>query len=299
MIPYNEKKYIHDLRLKLIDFLIENIDNLSVDQIIEKVRDFYHIYSNRTVHLGNCNVYRVRKIEDDEPHDISSKVWCPTSDRVKLGRANDIGNPMFYGALDPHTAIKEVKITPEDEFSLAVYRLATHENNRESSILINEVLYISNNPTETELFGKELSNFMVKMFTENVPDGEEHKYAKTCAISKILLELPQKDSLIYPSMQNKDAINIVMKEPDARERLTLINVMTCTINVNGTITIKAIKKLLPDGITLHEEEHDYLPCPLEMRGEPFLFSILFPPDLRSQEEIFEDMLRKAREVSVE
>lgn len=296
-------EHIHQQRLKLIDFLSKDVSRWSVEEIQNEIQSFYTVYSQITVNLGNCFIYRVRKIEDNESHDYLKDVWCPNSELVtKLGRANNINETMFYGALDPKTAVIETKIESGDMFSLAVYKLSTLASYNQSSIVIKEARVNRQNPDEFDLFGSELSKFMVNEFTKEINIGEEHKYAKTCALAKILMETPNKDSLLYPSVRNSDAINITMKESEAINRLSLDKVMTCKleiINSEPQIVVSEIKKLIDNDSAFYKENHDSLPCPLIIEGNEMYFSTLFNDEnIRSDEEIFNERMRQVREGTV-
>lgn len=295
-----DNAYFHQLRLKLMDFIYKEIEEASIEEVKDDIKSFYNVYNNIVANLGNCIIYRVRKIDVGDNHTIAKDVWCPEPQYVtSRGRANDKEETVFYGALDPLTAITETKVGSGDRFSLASYRLAPLEDNIQSSIVIKEVNEVINNPTEFDLFGIELSKFMVKEFTKDVELGQENQYIKTCAIAKILMELPNKDSIIYPSVRNDDAINIVMKEAMASERLTLESVMTCKMETTDTeqkIIISEIKKLSHDGNSLQNETHEYLPFPLNIEENYMNFSNLFHNDnVPSREEIFNQRMQEARD----
>lgn len=295
-----DNAYIHQLRLKLIDFADKEMEESSVSEIKDDLQSFYHVYNNIVANVGNCIVYRVRKLDTDDNHNTLKDVWCPEPKYVtSLGRANDVGEAVFYGALDPKTAITETKIESGDKFSLAFFKLSSPNNYSKSSIVIKESQATVNNPTVLDLFGLELSKFMVKEFTKDVLSSEKNKYLKTCAIAQILMELPNIDSIIYPSVKNHDSINIAMKEAVAQERLILDSVMTCELKKTENeqqVIIMEIKKLSDDGSTLETENHEFIPCPLDIEKNSMNFSNLFHSDnIPTLEEEFRQMMSQARE----
>ncbi len=193
----------------------------------------------------------------------------------RIGRANDIGESMFYGALDYETAIQEVNIGIGEKYSLAVYNLKERENFEKSSVVIRPSLPMRNQLEPVDLFGLELSNFMVSELTRKVHTGNETNYVRSCAISKILLDLPNKDSLLYPSVQNKDAVNIVIKEHDAKKRLSLQLLMTCQCKSSKDHVVLEVKQ--PDSPGNLKTMYDYKkePVPLKVNVPKMSFQKMF------------------------
>lgn len=119
---------IHTLRMKLIDFAYSDSSGFTVEEIKQQILSFYDLYNVIVVNLGAESVYRVRKIDIGDAHGMASDVWHPPPACVgKIGRANNIGEAVFYCSLDPATAIEEGQIVPGDRFSLAIYQLAGRE----------------------------------------------------------------------------------------------------------------------------------------------------------------------------
>lgn len=76
-------------------------------------------------------------------------------------------------------------------------------------------------------YSQVLNEFIVSEFTKQVNEDEEYKYKGSCAIAKILLELPYKESLLYPSMRDSLKFNFVIQEKSAKRRLSLKQVLCC------------------------------------------------------------------------
>jgi RES domain-containing protein len=229
----NSQLDINKLITNIIDFKNTNHINETVEEIKEKILKFYNLNNNMICNFGDIFVFRVRKVENLNQQFDSDSVWCPPPEFVnEVGRVNDIGERIFYGAFDPLTAIMETQVKTDDSFLLSIYFLKPFENNDKTSIVVNTPL--PSKSTENDLYPKGysyiLSNFMVEEFTRNVNDTNKYHYKTTCALSKLLFGTNNKDSIIYPSVRNHDKGDIAIKEESARERLFLRSVLKCKLN---------------------------------------------------------------------
>jgi hypothetical protein len=268
--------YIHDLRLRLIDFLSSSVNGKTVLQVRNEISVFYNAYNVIVANAGNCPIFRVRKIEKCDEHNNANDVWCPPAKNIKyLGRANDIGQSIFYGAFDQQTAISEVKISPGERYSLAAYSLRPRENYNMTSVVIRQSDPLPNMTQEIDFFAVELSRFMVNEFTKDVQHGNENQYLKSCAIAQLLLDLPHKDSLLYPSVKNKDATNLAMKETDAKSRLQLSLVLTCECRSSDDHVVAEVKSPNDDGTLSIDYNYNGSPKPITMHGPQTPFSTTF------------------------
>lgn len=157
------KQHTHTQRMKLLDFIYSDISDLSVGEIKQKMLSFYTTYNVITANIASATVYRVRKIEAGDAHARESDVWHPPAECIKrINRANDIGESVFYCALDPETAIQEGQIEPGERFSLATFQLNGCENNNLGSVVVKEGRLVRGREHMEDLnqFGVELSKFM-------------------------------------------------------------------------------------------------------------------------------------------
>lgn len=260
---------------RLDDFKKSDFKDKSVVEVKKELSEFYNFYHNTVANLGNYPIFRVRKINSSEHHLISD-IWCPDSSLVtNLGRANDIGESMFYGALDYQTAIEEKNISSANQYSLACFMIQPMDQDNMTSIVIKESPWLSAKPNTIEILCKKLNEFMVDEFTKIVPEGEEHKYAISCALAHTLLQDQRKDSLIYPSVKNKDSINIVIREENAKKRLVLQSVLTCEcINQNQHVVIN-VKEADDAGNLIIKHDYESSKIPLKINSPRYTFSQLF------------------------
>ena len=287
-------QYFHEQRMKLLDFMGMDTAAMSVDSIKEQLLGFYSSCNVMTANLESAKVYRVRRIDPGTVHRKCADVWHPRAEYVgKVGRANDIGQAMLYCSLDPQTAIDETQIQEGERFSLAIYQLRGREPHDNRSIVIKETQPIPGYGVEFSRFGSELSRFMVNEFTRPVSEGNEHHYKRSCAIAQILLELPYKDSLVYPSVRNREAVNVVYTSKTAAETLTVVQVATCEMEKGRVVRVD--KLWLPDsnGNLITQSPPHPMPATLRFSDSPPRFSDLFhDSNIATPEEIVNYYLAK-------
>ena len=222
------QEYIQNVRRELAAFRDHQFITEPMVEVQQQLDRFYHAYNIQTANIGNCLVYRVRVCDGDKPHLASHEIWVPPTEVLKsIGRVNDIGQRIFYGALHPFTAIKEARITAGQYFSMGVYHLKAIDDYDMTSVVIKTPPQPSPSRPLFEQLAHEISIFVVSEFTKFVEFGQEHHYKKSCAMSQTLLSLPNKDSLLYPSLQDANMINLALPEAAAAERLTLQSVLHC------------------------------------------------------------------------
>lgn len=202
-----------------------DLKSVTLLQTQKLMQDILNHCLNHTLNIGDIPVLRVRKIERDEKHTDRKSVWCPEPQNViKIGRCNDVNESIFYGSFDPLTAIRECRIQPGDQFTMSSYHLKPCNWTHQSTIpLVRPDL--CQHTRDEKIYFRILWEFILVEFTRPVAEGTEYQYKASSALSKILLEPPYKDSLIYPSILEFQSLNLAMKEVAARERLELRNVL--------------------------------------------------------------------------
>lgn len=227
-----------------------DLRNTPMSEVTEIFR-FITSFNLLTTNFGKCPIFRVRKIIPGEEHNTKSDIWAPPQKYARLCRANCDGEPIFYGALDPVTAIREVNLQPGDCFTLGIFWLSPMKDFYQTSIIVAIPENTHARTRNQHLHSMILSDFMFSEFTRPIGHGSEFQYKASCAISKLLLDLPYKDSLIYPSMCDFRAYNIVMKNESAAKRLRLTQLFKCRMdawseNDYPTISIELEGKCLGD-----------------------------------------------------
>lgn len=204
-----------------------DLRKVSLGEVVEMFRGIFSIISLRTVNI-DCYVFRVRKIEDNDPHDFIYKVRNPPSNSVtNMGRFNDVKESVFYAAFDPVTAIKEVRIQHGGFFSLSIFKLFASDNGVESTIHLLPRTNLEGLAVKQRVYTGIIDDFIYTEVTRLVAEGTEFQYKASCAVSKLLLGIPNKDSIIYPSMFDSQAKNIAITEQSVSKRLKLLEVHKC------------------------------------------------------------------------
>lgn len=280
------QEYFQNVHRELAAFRECEFFTEPVPEVKRQLDRFYYAYSIQTANVGNCFVYRVRVCDGDKPHLAVSDIWVPPSDVLKsVGRVNDIGQRIFYGALNPFTAIREARISEGQYFTMGVYHLDAREDYDMTSVVIQTPPKPSPSRHLLDQLAHELSVFVVSEFTKSVEPGQEHHYKKSCAIAQTLLSLPYKDSLLYPSVQDADMINIALPEAVGSTRLTLKSVFHCQLrdeayallesrHIEGKPCLKTVADKSPDGYRIklvdepmrfsHTFHHSKIASPDEM-----------------------------------
>lgn len=219
-----------DALLKVIaSYRSMDLRNAPLRNVMEKF-SFITSFNLIVVNLGKCPVFRARKIEEGEEHNNRSDIWSPPKKYARLCRANDEGESIFYAAFDPVTAIREVKLQPGDRFTLGNFWLSPMEDYYQTSIIVAIPEKTYARTRNQHLHSMILSDFIFSEFTRPVGYGTEFQYKASCAISKLLLDMPHKDSLIYPSMCDFSTYNIAMKNESADKRIRPTQVIKCQMN---------------------------------------------------------------------
>lgn len=143
-----------------------------------------------------------------------------------------------------------------------------------------------------EQLGHELSIFVVSEFTKFVESGQAHHYKKSCAMAQRLLGLPNKDSLLYPSVQDANMINLALPEAAAAERLTLQSVLHCQMRTEPYALLES--RPTKEGGHLHtivnKSPDGYK---FKLHGEPMNFSQNFHHSkIASPEEMIRHIMAK-------
>lgn len=295
------------LNKKIVEFQDKLFDTESIDEVVKLLESFYNSYNITVLNIGNISAFRVRKLDHGTEHDTTKSLWAPPSKYVKqIGRANDIGESIFYAAFDPLTAILEGRIREGDEFSLAVYYLEPKEDWNMSSVVISVPKKGVTQAKELDEYSISLSKFMVDEFTKEIEEGNEHEYKKSCAMAKILFRLPNKDSVVYPSIQNEDRVNIAMVEEKAQERVKLRSVLKCKLIRMNKDNSAQVEILSIAQASQGVDSLDYNPIPVDnytisISYETWVKKVLNfndafkPENISTPDEIMKDILSKKKE----
>lgn len=219
---------------------IEAVD-LSDDNAIEAI---YKIISTELkrlpIFMTDLNVgeplVRSRYLNDKEDfhHDIQDYSYNPHPQYIKIGRANYVGQQIFYGSRFRVTSLGEVRFIyanrEKDEARYSLGRWEVKERLQLAAIVTPELIRKYN---AKELFGlaefieetekeyrdnPELSGFidiyryMASKYTEAIQEGEENKYKITAVFSNFIYSrLSIADGILYQSVQYPENFNVALR----------------------------------------------------------------------------------------
>lgn len=245
------KKFID--RLERIDLI--RIDDKDLWSFISTGLTGYVIRTAKKV--KGSKIYRGRCCE--KPIDISEIQYPPSKYVKSRGRANDIGQPVFYGASQFSVPFFELRISVGDKVAMSTWLvkedislnhigfsevIEQNLGSDRSLASIHKFVCDTRNFSEANLL---LNQYLSYKFSIPISkENEQANYKLTCNLAKFLYGLQDKDipsGLIYPTNQMKgNAENIVLK-PHAVEnflQIQKVDYVEVTNIINGKIKCKLL-----------------------------------------------------------
>jgi hypothetical protein len=221
---------------------LKKIDN--VDLKDENAIDIIHkIVSTEIkklpIFLKDLNVgeYLVRSRYLTDKEDFHYKVqdysYNPYPVHIKVGRANYVGQQIFYGSRFRVTSLGEVRFLyanrEKDEARYSLGRWEVKENLKLAAIVTPELIRKHNAVELFDLaniieeleekcrYDPEMSSFidiyryMASKYTEAIIEGEEYKYKITAVFSNFIYsKLHPADGILYQSIQYPENFNVAL-----------------------------------------------------------------------------------------
>lgn len=234
---------LHELHDKISAFRRLPINRLSREELCKEISDVLCFETPN----GQCAVltpaggsypagtrfFRVRSLEPDDTKfplrdmRIESDAWNPPTHVVRQGRLNREGESLLYTSpINPKTAVEEMKIPDDTNFSLIVYE----------ALADIKVASIGITPDHPDLDRDEmlklrmLNDFLAHEFTRDVGIGTEFLYRTSEIIAKNYYDLPpaMQDAWCYPSIADKPSVNVCFRPKVAHQKLRLLGVQIGT-----------------------------------------------------------------------
>jgi hypothetical protein len=200
--------------------VLESLDlrDQEPDELLRRVRSICRGYMWMTRMIKKeAFAFRARRISI--PPGLVSEMWYPPANLItRIGRANGVGEPMFYVSSNGVTAVSELRPVPGETFyvmelelrtpsrGLHMHEVALAESSERRSIEESIQVFHQTDRGRTHLESAEnvakldaIRQFMVNQFTRVVRAGQEHEYGITLAIAKFH-RTPGIDGLMYPSV---------------------------------------------------------------------------------------------------
>lgn len=221
-------------------------------------------------------LWRVRKLEGEQPFNHTSEIWYPPRKFAGVGRLNETGSPYLYTSVTLETALLEMKAQAGDYFQVGVYKFkkgitprmaVVGEKSRAikgignsiSPAIANEMIRIV-----TELAKKDtiLANSYryADSFFDHImrdPEARGREYLHSRTLAKLTFEkYPSIDCFLYHSVASAGGQNIALPCSKADEFVGLLD--TRVIRVN---------KVYPYGIY----DFDFINRPKDIDDKGYIF----------------------------
>ncbi|WP_395056462.1 RES domain-containing protein [Flavobacterium sp.] len=208
--------------------------------------------------LYNEPIFRARK------HSEKGKLFENMSDLIypinpsKYGRLNDVGESIFYGALNKDTAFVEMRLKVNDEVTLLESKRKSSSQLLMMEIGIKEIIIEKGskpdfNRVHLDRFEQTcdsmekkdryhiINDFLITEITKIVSDSETYKYKSTIAIGQHYIKgNPATEGMLYPSITRQKAGCIALK-PHSYDKFyapdKCFKLKVTDIGGNGEITL--------------------------------------------------------------
>ncbi|MCI2227687.1 hypothetical protein MC378_00820 [Polaribacter sp. MSW13] len=238
-----------DLKTKLERWERLVTEGASVDILVEEVNDITTNCPFQCLKRNTGHFYRARKNEGRNFFNNIEDVWYPREEFVKeVGRANRSGESKMYISQLPRTTLFEMQLKKGDNVTISkigikadselnVQFISSAEKN--SKVVKDEILF------NMGLNENGVKNYHTihKFLSDEFTKPDKKWYPLSTAITETITSYEESDGLLYPSMQSKNDLNIVLKKESADGKLELISSVCFEViaeNLNGSLTIKDI-----------------------------------------------------------
>ncbi len=210
------------------DSYLKKLDVATLKRLLRPNLDLYVVAA--TSMLPRTLLWRGVRV--DEPPEQVSRISYPPPHIVKLGRANQVGQPMFYCAAGEPAILFEMRARPGDLVALSAWSTTTplwmhnlgfHTESLQrigTTAMGSRQLLASPIPNESRRNAR-IRRLLSHAFTESVPEGFEYRYKQSIAIQELLLSAPLEQpaaGTVYPSLQLKGEVDNAVILPEFVDR---------------------------------------------------------------------------------
>ena len=207
-----------DLKTVSQDDLEASLRNI----ISENLVPTYHLHAGVNIYRARAKTVQAFGLED--VFVSSDEVWYAKPKYLKkMGRLNNIGQPLLYASFDALTPIHEIRNKEDEQFALMKYKIKDNQILNLAMIAVEDHKSIAKNMTmkfrwtsKAEQNWKTINDFLRAEFTKQVASGEEYRYRSTIEITRHF-DFPGCDGFIYPSIERQDGYNVAIK-PESVDR---------------------------------------------------------------------------------
>lgn len=225
-----------DLEKAIDQFLTTDFKVSSIAEADKLFRTIIKHFVTQTLVWKAPTIYRARRHSSNKLLFENTQELIYPKKATTLGRLNDIGESLFYGASHHDTALLEMRPKLGEEFTVLESRLISSESAPKfMEVGIRELITKQNHSPDfmkqnREMLERSLGNednkkryrlindFLVKVMTKVVKENELHNYRGTIAIGQFYIwGNLLADGMIYPSISRLGAECIAIK-PESYDR---------------------------------------------------------------------------------
>lgn len=231
---------LSDLSFKDLEKAIENYLNLdfyscSINDADKLLRQIINHFITQTLVWKEPIIYRARRHSNKLLFENIGELIYPKN-ATTIGRLNEIGESLFYGASHRDTALLEMRPKLGEEFTILESRLIDITNAPKfMEVGIRELMTIQNHSPDfliqnrrflektlaskdNKLRYKLINDFLIREITKIVNENETYNYKGTIAIGQFYIKGNTiVDGMIYPSISRSGAECIAIK-PESYDR---------------------------------------------------------------------------------
>ncbi len=219
--------------------LLENLDyrTASIKEIEDLLFPLFKGF-RMTVPSFDPGVYLYRsRICKDKPKHIAELSYPPPQFISEYGRANDIGQPMFYGSISKNVPFFELNAKTGDRLILSIWKtkaklLLNHigfsENVSQllqSGRAFHSIYQFASDTLKFNDLNTFVYNFLAASFARKITREKNFDYKLSIAITNKLIMGDMLHGVLYPSIaMNGNSDNIVLKPSYVDENLEFVGV---------------------------------------------------------------------------
>lgn len=250
MVMNNKLKVIELNSLDL--FRKELLTTIKPEKVEKLLRWYLQSYGGVNFKFGyDRPIFRARKCPNECGYNNISEIYPPPPEKCKIGRMNDDGQAIFYGAYSIGTALAEINAKEGDYVHIAHFKMPENSESGMRCFAIGEVfnVYHGVNTISIEVFN-EIRDIISRIGKDDIRallsylymdalsaellnsiNAHEVNYIYSRIFCHLLLDkYPDVDGLIYPSAKIKGASNIALRTETVKLRMHLVANLVFKVN---------------------------------------------------------------------
>lgn len=269
-------KKLNVIRLDSLDrFRDDLLSTIELEKVEELLKWYLKSYGGVNFNFGyDRPIFRARKCQTEDGYSNISEIYPPPSEKCTVGRMNEAGKSIFYGAFGIGTALAEINAQESDYIHVAHFQLPKEIEPGIRCFSIGAVYdaYHGNNNISTSIY-EEMRDFIQKIGSDDIHGllsylymdafsaellnnvrASEVNYIYSRVFCRLILDKhPEVDGLIYPSAKIKSATNIVLRTETVKSKIILVGSSVIKINKvypYGIVDFSIVKNAeghMPDG----------------------------------------------------